>query len=113
MVTILFRQIDIWRIQGYVIEDVKKLATSPASYRKSEDEKLAVDNISSAMQHIFVLPDIYHLEIADGLKQLLFEKRRDLNYLVQSDPGSLANELGIEVYVAKLIIDAAKKTTTK
>jgi len=65
------------------------------------------------MQRIFDVPDIYRLDIADGLKQLLYEKQCDLNFLLQSDPASIAHELGIEEYVAKLIIEAAKKTATK
>ena len=65
------------------------------------------------MQRIFDVPDIYRLDIADGLKQLLYEKQCDLNFLLQSDPASIAHELGIEEYVVKLIIEAAKKTTTK
>jgi hypothetical protein len=40
----------------------------------SEVAKFADDSISLAMQHIFALPDIYQLDIADGLKQLLDEK---------------------------------------
>jgi hypothetical protein len=89
------------------------MATSPGSYKLSDEEKFADDKVSLGMQHIFSLPDIYRLDIADGLKQLLHEKRCDLRFLVQSDATSVAHELGIEEYVAKLIIDAAKKTTTK
>jgi hypothetical protein len=65
------------------------------------------------MQHIFGVTDICRLDIADGLKQLLYKKKHNLHFLLQSDPVSLAHELRIEEYVAKNIIDAAKKTTTK
>jgi hypothetical protein len=89
------------------------MTTSPASNESSDGEKFAADNVSLAMQRIFALPDIYRLDIADGLKQLLDEKKCDLNYLLQSDATSLADELGIEKHVAKIIIDAAKKTATE
>jgi chaperonin GroEL (HSP60 family) len=53
------------------------------------------------------------LDIADGLKQLLFEKHFDLNFLLKSDAATLAQELGIEKYVAQIIIEAARKATTE
>jgi len=65
------------------------------------------------MQHIFDAPGIRHLDIADGLKQLLYEKHCDLDFQLQSDAATVARELGIEEYVAKIIIDAAKKATTE
>jgi hypothetical protein len=89
------------------------MTTSPASNESSDVKKFADDKLSLAMQHIFSLPDIYRLDIADGLKQLLDEKKCNLNYLLQSDAASLAEELGIEKHVAKIIIDAAKKTATE
>jgi hypothetical protein len=61
------------------------------------------------MKHIFSLPEIKDLDIADGLKQLLNEKNCNLNSLLQSDAAPVAEDLGIEEYVAKLIIDAAKR----
>ena len=71
------------------------------------------DSVALAMEDIFSQPEIYHLEIADGLKELLSEKKYDLNSLLQSDPAAVASELGVEEYVAKIIIGAAKKATTK
>jgi hypothetical protein len=71
------------------------------------------DSIALAMKHIFPHPDIYHLDIADGLKQLLFEKKYDLNSLLQSDAASVARKLGIEEYVAKMIIDATKRKASE
>jgi hypothetical protein len=65
------------------------------------------------MRRIFDAADIRHLDIADGLKQLLYEKHCDLNFLLQSDAATVAQELGIEKYVAQIIIDAAKKATTE
>jgi hypothetical protein len=58
-------------------------------------------------------PDIGRLDIADGLKQLLFEKNCDVNFLLKSDAATLAQELGIEKYVAQVIIDAARKAITE
>ena len=78
----------------------------------SDTEKIANDSVALAMKHIFQ-PEIYHLDLADGLKQLLYEKKCDLNFLLQSDAASLAHELGVEEYVAKIIIDAAKKQATE
>jgi hypothetical protein len=53
------------------------------------------------------------LDIADGLKELLHEKKYDLNSLLQSDAASVSGRLGIDEYVAKMIIDAAKRKTTE
>ena len=83
------------------------------SMAASNVEKFTDDSVSLAMKHIFSLLDISQLDIADGLKQLLYEKKCDLNFLLQSDAASVAHELGIEEYVAKIIIDAAKKQATE
>jgi hypothetical protein len=79
----------------------------------SESEKIEDNSVASAMKHFFSPPDISQLDIADGLKQLLYEKKCDLNFVLQSDAVLLAGELGIEEYVAKIIIDAAKKQATE
>jgi hypothetical protein len=73
----------------------------------SDVEKIADDRVASAMKRI------YQLDIADGLKQLLYKKRYDLNSLLQSDAASLARELWIEEFVARIIIDAAKEKVTE
>jgi hypothetical protein len=44
--------------------------------------------------------DINRLEIAEGLKQLLFSKGCDLNFLLKGEPASLVQQLGIDEYVA-------------
>ena len=49
------------------------------------------------------------VDIADGLKELLFEKKCDTDSLLQSDAASVSRDLGIEEYVGKIIIDAAKR----
>ena len=87
--------------------------TSPVSSEISTADNFETDNISIAMQRIFDTPDICRLDIADGLKQLLLEKHYDVNFLLQSDAAAVADELGIEKYVAQIIIDAAKTATTK
>jgi len=66
-----------------------------------------------AMKHIFSPSEIRDLNIADGLKQLLYEKNCNMNSLLQSDAASVAEEFGIEEYVAKIIIDAAKRKATE
>ena len=71
------------------------------------------DSVALAMKHIFPHPEIYDLDIADGLKELLYEKKYDLNSLLQSDAASVARELGIEEYVAKMIINAAKRKVSE
>jgi hypothetical protein len=64
------------------------------------------------MQRIFEATDIRDLDLADGLEQLLQERHYDLNFLLQSDAATVADELGIEKYVAQIIIEAAKRATT-
>ena len=78
----------------------------------SDIEKIADDSVASAMEHIFSQLEISRLDIADGLKQLLYDKKYDLDSLLQSDAATLSNELGIEEYVAKIIINAAKRKST-
>jgi hypothetical protein len=85
---------------------VKAIATSKI-------EKLADESVASAVKHIFPQPEIYSLDIADGLKQLLYEKNWDVSFLLQSDAASLAGELGIEEFVVKMIINAAKRKATE
>ena len=57
--------------------------------------------------------DINRLEIADGLKQLLLSNGYDLNSLLQAEPESLAQQLGIDEYIAKLVTKAAKAFSQK
>ena len=78
----------------------------------SYSEKIADDSVALAMKHIFSQLEIYYLDIADGLKQLLYDKKYDLDSLLQSNAGSVASKLGIEEYVAKIIIAAAKRKAT-
>ena len=75
----------------------------------SNSNKIADDSVALAMEHIFSQLKINDLDIADGLKQLLHERNYDLKSLLQSDAASVSRDLGIEEYVAKIIIDAAKK----
>jgi hypothetical protein len=91
---------------------VKNLA-SPGSSEVSDRDDFAADSVSAAMRRIFDASDIRQLDIADGLKQLLYEKHCELNFLLQSDAPTVAQELGIEKYVAQIIIDAAKRATTE
>jgi hypothetical protein len=93
--------------------DGVKEVTSPIYSEFYDTNNSVTDSVSIAMQRIFGAPDICHLDLADGLKQLLQEKHCDLNFLLQSDAATVADELGIEKYVAQIIIDAAKRATTE
>jgi hypothetical protein len=65
------------------------------------------------MKHIFSQLELSELDIADGLKELLYEKKYNLNSLLQSDTASVSGRLGIDEYVAKMIIDAAKRKASE
>ena len=70
---------------------------------------IADDSVALAMKHIFSQLELSELDIADGLKELLYEKKYNLDSLLQSDAASISGRLGIDEYVAKMIIDAAKR----
>jgi hypothetical protein len=86
--------------------------TSPIYSEISDTNNFVTESVSIAMQRIFETPDIRDLDLADGLKELLQAKHYDLSFLLQSDAATVADELGIEKYVAQIIIDAAKRATT-
>jgi hypothetical protein len=67
------------------------------------------DSVALAMKYIFSQLELSELDVADGLKELLHEKKYDLDSLLQSDAASVSGRLGIDEYVAKMIIDAAKR----
>ena len=48
------------------------------------------------------------LDIADGLKELLRRKKLTLHSLIQLSQSQLADILGIDGYVAKIISESAK-----
>lgn len=79
----------------------------------SYPKKIADDKVALIMKYIFSQLEICRLDIADGLEQLLHEKKYDLNSLLQSDPASVSGELGIEIFVTKFITDAAKRNIIK
>jgi hypothetical protein len=55
-------------------------------------------------------PGIQMLEVAIGIKDSLIGAGfTSIDSLLRSSPAEIAAVLGIELYVAKLIIDAAKK----
>lgn len=57
-------------------------------------------------------PGIHMLEVAVGIKDSLIAAGfTSLDSLLRSSPAEIAAILGIELYVAKLIIDAAKSAT--
>jgi hypothetical protein len=53
--------------------------------------------------------DIYSLDIADGLKQLLTKYEFTLNELLNIPSSKLSEYLGVDKYVAHLIGSAARK----
>jgi hypothetical protein len=57
--------------------------------------------------------DINKLGLPEGLKQLLENKKCDLNFLLQVEPAVLAQQLGIDEDIAKMIIKAAKDANSK
>jgi 3-methyladenine DNA glycosylase Mpg len=51
---------------------------------------------------------IQQLEIAAGLKRLLTDSGFSIESIVEAGPNKIAAALGIDLYVAKIIFDAAK-----
>jgi hypothetical protein len=51
---------------------------------------------------------IYGLEIAHGIKEMLVNHGFTLDALLKTPPAELALILGIDLYVARLIYEAAK-----
>lgn len=49
------------------------------------------------------------LEIASGIRDYLITSGYTVEAILKSNPSELSSILGIELYVAKLIFDAAKK----
>lgn len=54
-------------------------------------------------------PGIQMLEVAIGIKDSLVSAGFTLDSLVNASPSDIATVLGIEMYVAKLILDAARR----
>lgn len=55
--------------------------------------------------------DILELGIADGLKELLIDHGFTRQKILRLQAAQLASILGIEVYVGKIIYNAAKRKT--
>ena len=53
--------------------------------------------------------DIQRLEIANGLKNALTHLDFTIDSILEGGPGKIASTMGIDLYVAKIIFDAAKK----
>jgi hypothetical protein len=61
---------------------------------------------------MMMTPGIQMLEVAVGIKDSLIAAGfTSLDSLLRSSPAEIAAILGIELYVAKLIIDAAKNAS--
>jgi len=63
---------------------------------------IADDSVALAMKHIFSQLELSELDVADGLKELLYEKKYNLDSLLQSDAASVSGKLGIDEYVATI-----------
>jgi hypothetical protein len=59
------------------------------------------------------LSDIQALPIADGLKDVLINQGFTIRRILQTKPNELATMLGIEEYVAKIILNAAERHNYK
>jgi hypothetical protein len=56
--------------------------------------------------------DVQHLELAQGIKDLLEEAGFDtVESILKESPLEISNKLGIERYLAQIIKEAAKKAT--
>ena len=55
------------------------------------------------------MSDIQELPVADGLKKILIDYGFTRQKILGTQPDNLAAILGIEIYVAKIICDAAKR----
>jgi hypothetical protein len=53
------------------------------------------------------------LEIASGLKESLLRAGFTVDSIISKGPNAVSTALGIELYVAKIIYDEAKKITTE
>ena len=60
------------------------------------------------LQYRSRMSDIQELPVADGLKKILIDYGFTRQKILRTQPDNLAAILGIEVYVAKIICDAAK-----
>jgi hypothetical protein len=58
-------------------------------------------------------PAIQMMEIAPGLKEMLSGAGFTIETILKSGPSEIAVLLGIDLYVAQIIFDSAKKTIDK
>ena len=68
---------------------------------------------SMDLQYERHLSDIQALPIADGLKDVLINQGFTIRRILQTKPNDLAAMLGIEEYVAKIILNAAERHNYK
>jgi hypothetical protein len=94
-------------------EDSKKNVSSSSS-PLSHNKRSKVEN-SGANNNDYIYPDnaiINSLDIADGLKELLIKYEFTLEELLTTCISDLAEYLGIDLYVANIICNAAKKLSS-
>jgi hypothetical protein len=73
------------------------------------DEHVAPAVLSGIKEKLEVTDLINHLDIADGLKQLLLSSNFTLESLLNASVSDLAKTLGIDEHIAKLVSDAVNK----
>jgi hypothetical protein len=68
--------------------------------------------LQSIKEKLIAADTINQLDIADGLKELLINNGFTIRLLLKTSTSELAKILGIDEYIAKLVLDAAKKIIT-
>ena len=59
------------------------------------------------------MSEIQTLELADGIRERLVIAGYTLQSILKSNPSEISEVLGVDQYVAKLIIDAAKQAASQ
>jgi len=75
------------------------------------DEHDSPSVLSGIKQKIVLTDLINQLDIADGLKRLLIISDFTIESLLNTSASDFAKILGIDEYVAKLLVDAINKAT--
>ena len=76
--------------------------------KSSGDDSYHSSALQRLQERLLVRNFINRLEIADGLKQLLLSKDFTFKSLLDASTSDLAEILGIDEYVANIIIKATK-----
>ena len=88
-------------------------ATLTTVTKSSGDDSYYSSGLRRIEERLLVRNFVNRLEIADGLKQLLLSKDFTFKSLLDVSALDLAEILGIDEYIAKIIIRAIKAAATK